>query len=390
MRLHKPENRFSQNLQDATKESFADIDSRIERPFGKPTLIQTANYHATEGDMVRVDPSKGAFTVFLPPIDGPMIGKVVTVFNVSNSSNSITIHPSATTDKVNGGSYVSISSDRSQVSFICVDRENWVILDLGSSGSAGLTSISSTGTGWKYLSPFNIPAKASAPIACYQFDGTASQLSDRSGNGYTLTVENGSAVKTEGDGLKGIFFNGAFNLVAVGTSEALRATGAVTIEAIISCDSLTSPDRCLVACADGGGASLATNYLYSLYADFTTETWFCYHEYHTSGVGVPVAYDAHVGIRRVHYIALTRAADGKTHKIYANGLFIDGAIVGNGPQKDPVTNTQDLRIGNGDSVTSEYWIGEVFGVRITMQQYTDAQISEAYKALKSGGIHVAA
>jgi hypothetical protein len=55
------------------------------------TAVKTANYTAAPGDLVRCDPSGGAFAVTLPTVAGD--DRMIVIKNVTTSTNAITITP---------------------------------------------------------------------------------------------------------------------------------------------------------------------------------------------------------------------------------------------------------------------------------------------------------
>lgn len=70
-----------------------------------------------------------------------------------------------------------------------------------------------------------------APVGLWQFDGN---LNDSSGNGFTLTVESGTAVYGEvAPGVRGVYFDGITQLVYNTFSPLLNIMGDLTIECII-------------------------------------------------------------------------------------------------------------------------------------------------------------
>jgi hypothetical protein len=89
-----------QKIMDATNREVIDLENL---PFylGNPTNVLISKYNASIEDLVLCNPTTAGFSVVLPDINNGDIGKIITVVNVSNSTNSITVKPQDG-DTING------------------------------------------------------------------------------------------------------------------------------------------------------------------------------------------------------------------------------------------------------------------------------------------------
>jgi hypothetical protein len=111
----------------ATQTAFAGtiIPFNLTIPRMNPTATQTANFGATEADIVRCDPSAGGFNVTLP-LAFNRLGMPITVKNVTASANAITILPSGA-DTIDGAASASIAAGFGSLTFASDGVSEWMI-----------------------------------------------------------------------------------------------------------------------------------------------------------------------------------------------------------------------------------------------------------------------
>jgi len=81
----------------------------VPKPYGWPTEVVTADYVAKFSELVRVDPTGGPLTIRLPSISHPeQVGGIVSVLNVSGSTNIITVRPADADATINGVDFVTM------------------------------------------------------------------------------------------------------------------------------------------------------------------------------------------------------------------------------------------------------------------------------------------
>lgn len=88
-----------------------------------PTAVKTANYNAVDGDLVRCNPTGGAFAVTLPAAAS---SKLIIVKNQSDSANAITITAGAG-DTVDGAATFIMVNPRSSVTIYSDLISDWMI-----------------------------------------------------------------------------------------------------------------------------------------------------------------------------------------------------------------------------------------------------------------------
>lgn len=96
-----------QQLQDAVSRVLREIANELILSYGTPTRIVYSAYTARLGQMVKLDPSGGAFQITLPSFSRADEGKSIALVNVGSSTNTVTISASGGT--VNGASSVTVS-----------------------------------------------------------------------------------------------------------------------------------------------------------------------------------------------------------------------------------------------------------------------------------------
>lgn len=159
-----------------------------------------------------------------------------------------------------------------------------------------------------------------SPVGLWQFDG---DLSDDSGNSLDLSVASGTAVYTSIGGIRFFYFDGSTYLSRVAAA-GLQITGALTIEAIVcmrrGADDATN--EYILSCGDNGETEI-TNTLYSVRTGNSTAEIQVFHEY-GAGTNALHAFDnATIPDSAPCHLAVTRASNGTTYKLYIDGVLLD-------------------------------------------------------------------
>ena len=240
--------------------------------------------------------------------------------------------------------------------------------------------------------PTTNPAGAAAPLAVYHFKSLSDYLVDKTGNGHTLSKYKGTfSFYTDvlTTGLTGTYFS---NHQLRRTSEAWRlaktntgaGTGAYTIEFIWNQN--TGNGGYAIECANGG-ESPTSNYLYSM-GGTSSGRYYQFNEY-GYGSNITVAYDGSVKrYAETIYICATCSADGTIRKIYINGI-LQGTDTEHRAEKGNSGNAQITAIGeryDQNSVTR--FMGYMYALRITEDEFDQAQVTEAWESICGDPIDV--
>lgn len=110
--------------QDEIARALAQAADDVARPCGEPTEVIRAAYGARFGELVRVDPTGGAFTVMLPPARGERVGEVIYVKNDSASTNTVTV-AAQPTETIDGASTHTSSVAWEARAFVVLARGRW-------------------------------------------------------------------------------------------------------------------------------------------------------------------------------------------------------------------------------------------------------------------------
>lgn len=233
---------------------------------------------------------------------------------------------------------------------------------------------SSAGVLWEYL-PAIMPAGSAE--ALWQFDRTANDLVDRTGNGHNLSKSAGATFHSySAEGLCGLGFAGAeYYTAALPTN--LRITGALTIELqyMVFGVMTTFQQWPLVACAgDGTSELLAENCLYRflLTSQFDVYQYFC--EY-GAGTNVIVSLGCIPTTGRIELATLTRSAAGAV-TLYQNGQLISTSA---GHVPEGGTNATFHLGWDRSTAVPPYWYGLMFSCRISAQELSAAQVLAVYE-----------
>lgn len=222
---------------------------------------------------------------------------------------------------------------------------------------------------WRYLDATNLPTGAAAPEAVWQFDGTASELDDRTANGHDLTLADGTVAHAAADGLIGLFSRNSFTLTAASPA-GMRTTGSLTAVFLVAISEPTTTSY-LLRCNAVGEAE-ADNELYSL-AVLTSSLFRESHEY-GAGSNEVLSFDAALLFGPLQHVAMTRSSDGLTHKIYVDGQLLDTQVAANAPTGGSAGAPTLLSFDSG---------GQFHGIMacalFTKEEWTAAQVLESYQ-----------
>lgn len=230
---------------------------------------------------------------------------------------------------------------------------------------------------WRYLDATNLPAGAAAPEGVWQFDGTGSQLNDRTANGHNATVEGGTLRQTAAEGLAGIISFDTFRL-SLASPAGLRTTGAFTFVFLASMvhDTNATNNSSFFQIENPTDGTAAGNRLISCGLD-TSEVFSNNHE-HLPGSNNAATHDAMPVFGPVQHIAFTRSSDGLTYKVYVDGVLVDTTAVSNAPAGGTNTVAYMMAGTSGATWVNTYW-GSLFCALHTKEEWTAAQVLESYQ-----------
>lgn len=168
-----------------------------------------------------------------------------------------------------------------------------------------------------------------SPTALYQFNN--GDMSDSSGNNLDLSTAIGTPRwGSMAPGLEGIYFDNASQLWEPTGSALLRATGALTISVILwnhLIDTDFDNHQILAHGNPGTDSDPDNNILYSLVYTFEEMHWRATHE---SGAGTnrTITFDSGMaGRSHIEHVSFTRESDGRTSRVYVNGLQMGNEYV---------------------------------------------------------------
>lgn len=239
-----------------------------------------------------------------------------------------------------------------------------------------LRDLALTHCGYTYLPTTAPTGFGGTLVAAYQFDGTASALLDRTGNGHDLSVSTGSEIYQQSSGLVGFAFDGATALVSA-VNGALQITGELTLEIVAKLNRITATnDQCLIGHGDKDSETLATNWLYFIYAANATNQIWVGHEY-GSGSDSDMVCDHTFDVGPPHYIAFTQNSAGTTGNVYRGETLVkSGALTAAAGG-----TTGHIYIGgvpDASAAKRAYLHGVVYSARIWSSQMNAAQVALAY------------
>lgn len=231
---------------------------------------------------------------------------------------------------------------------------------------------------WRYLDTTNLPAGASSPEAVWQFDGTGSQLSDRTANGHDCTVEGGTLLQTAREGLVGLGNQDSYRL-SVALPAGLRTTGAVTCVALMAADNVAGEDSSIISLSEVqtlSGSIYNGNYLFVIEPD--TMKPYAVHEYGAASSFETPVFDSMLMPGPLHHVTFTRSSDGLTYKIYIDGQLLDTKTVVNAPDGGS-SNVAYIMGGTSGANWVNSYRGALFSLLVTKEEWSAAQVLESYQ-----------
>jgi len=251
---------------------------------------------------------------------------------------------------------------------------------------------------WNYLQPTAPTGFSQSDIkACYQFDGPTLGLTDRTANGHDLidvspTTGLAWVAMQAALGCNGRFHAWDANFMYTAEDVALMTLGACTGELVwMPCGSgsLAQPTNGMLTItsypADVGSVGNTTFSFGRTDQRNLAERGMLFIGY-DSGLGVWTEVFSPNGVcpgihGQMTYTAITRAADGKTYKIYHDGVHVDTIAAPAAP--DGGTDSA-LIIGAIDTTANEYGRGVIWqSVRWSHGEMTEGQIDETYLQLRT-------
>jgi hypothetical protein len=204
-------------------------------------------------------------------------------------------------------------------------------------------------------------------------------LTDRAGNGHDLTA-NRDVFWAALAGSVGI------NALQVRTNTNIEGPtglypgtlGAFTVEWIWS-PILWSADTDFIFSVGGPGSELeADNFTLRILVNAGDGA---YGNFHERGAGTNVeGFGTSAGlIGHVQYGAMTRNADGVTHKLYSDGDFRETITLSDPPTGGDGANVV-VQVGGDDTANDLYAF--LFSIRYAQEEYTAAQILESYQRVR--------
>jgi len=235
---------------------------------------------------------------------------------------------------------------------------------------------------WAYIDLLPAGADSDLVECHYKFDGPTNGLTDLSGKGHHLTEYNGEAevwVNTERSlGVGGLQIH-RYSDFRGPTGLYPSTLGACTFEAIITQQEMSGYNEVLFVVSGVPGTTEIENFCLKVYF------WTGYGYLrigHESGNGSDkivnfLTFLPTLGLTT--HIAVTRAADGVTTKLYINGQYINTETNSLAPTGSSSANVT-IRVGDTDYTRAMY--GIVHSLRWTHEEWSAAQILESYEATR--------
>lgn len=205
-----------------------------------------------------------------------------------------------------------------------------------------------------------------SPVGLWQFGG---DLTDSSGNGFTLTVETGTARFTNTMGLVGLVIS-ATTLFRNNFEASLNITGNLTIEMLLALQSYTT-GRTLVSHSASGDASSVSNLAYGV--SITTGPALTFKS--ESGTGVDASYSINdLPPRTLCHFAVTRSTN--VIQFYLNGQTMGAA---SSALTAPTGGTSGrFRVGMVADTTENAPDCSIFSLKVVNSALSAAQIAAEY------------
>jgi hypothetical protein len=242
-----------------------------------------------------------------------------------------------------------------------------------------MTHYSDKAAGWDYLSVTPPGGVASSAVkACYQFDGTANKLTDRSANSNTLTSGGNYLHDIRVPGMGELIGMSLANTFVECTSPGaeLDITGALTLEftGLMQNDST----QYFISYGNNAGTE-ADNNLYQWLntgAEYYASKFECENGSGSSSSNTTLS-PIPVGVPC--YWVLTRDASGNLN-VYINGYNTDTGISVTPPTGG---TSSTLRIGTNEAETAaDKFRGILASVRISNVEFSAAQVGVAWKQVR--------
>lgn len=231
---------------------------------------------------------------------------------------------------------------------------------------------------WNYLDT-TLPPGISAGIVClYQFDGYPNGLLDRSGNGRTLRYfgsVNPRWSRIDGVGVYQAGPNSWLGL-DVAVSGVFNTLGELTVEWVGGKSNYINANQYIFCIGDLTSSTESLNAIAALYVGDSSHAK--YSVIHERGSGVNVVTDAQYWtepLAGLHHGVLTRESDGKTYKIYSDGVLLE-TLVASDP---PTGGTGSIRIhvfGGGTTSIENY--GYCSSFRYVKERFTAEQVLASF------------
>lgn len=212
-----------------------------------------------------------------------------------------------------------------------------------------------------------------SPVGLWQFDGN---LLDSSGNGFTLTLENGTERYTRlpGGRIQGAMFDGSTNFIYNVSEATLRLLGDMTVECLVEWFT-TYPGQggnSNVRIADhgqGSGESEADNHLYS----FGPSTVMGMRYFAETGVGVNVLFDTvESAPMDLQHLAMTRVGGAIEYWVNGESIAQSGAL------SSPTGGANGRFRAGGTAADTAQMIGMVASLKLVDAALTAQQIADEY------------
>jgi hypothetical protein len=258
--------------------------------------------------------------------------------------------------------------------------ENYTVIEGATISGGEIVKSPALGVIKNYLSPTPPLGYTTPFVLLYQFDNTVDRLTDRIGT-HDLTLVGGAYVPTLRNGLFGNINVGQGRYLESGVDSSLAALGAATVEVTLALTSWTSAqDEIFAVSGVDSSETEANNFTVSLWEDDNGSggggQLGSLHEYST-GNNEWHYYGGTLCPGEMHYVALTRESDGKTYKIYTDGVETGSVVAGNAP-----TGGSNARIRLGGYDASSAFIGELYSARFSKGTMSAAQVADVYNALQ--------
>ena len=237
---------------------------------------------------------------------------------------------------------------------------------------------------WNYLDLVKPTGVTASIEALWQFDGSGSDLLDRTANAHDLTLV-GADMHTVIGGLKMRLFDGSTTYLNRAIDAGLQLLGALTMEALVipsaNINDSGHSNGVIIGHADPALNETSTaNLLYLLSVKASTATIGQLSYDSENGAGVNSGLNAKAGLTtgQVAYVACTRSGSGSIN-VYVNGQLLD-----TGATTLPDGGaTGRFTIGAlGVSDVLAFFAGAIGAVRLTAEEFTASQIAEVYDRLR--------